>query len=571
MNQKLRLLILIGCCLATTIGCGSSRLASTDGKLIWASEKERPDWLHLEPEAKGDRFLFVGLSEKFATEKEARDNAQRAATSNVVRYTSTQVTNNFQRILTSSGLSTDIIDPTVAVRDFEKQFSSAVARRVKAQEWYLQKWLRKKDGQMQNYWMAYVLVTVPQQDVNRVIKEQLDRQQAVINASKKATKSITVAAKLMREGDNLKTSKSLQALKKYQAAIKAVEEAKSLALPHSELEPLIPKLTRSVNLAQSKIGRLKQNPETVFSTGVLSLMDTSEKPLITAVAKVSFQDTELSSEFGNYLVQKLENVFGQNPKLVGVMSQRIFQNALKKNKISIDDCLTGNFGENQPNNPLRNLDGLIFVHYWDKGSDIEIKIELIKVGQGTLLGTTTTRLAKSIIPENVAFFPANSKIAQQGLKAFARQSGQNKDFKIEVWADKGESAVYQKDEIIKFHFRADKDAYIYLYHMDAAGQVKMLFPNRFNQDNRIKANRVYTIPDETMNFDLKITPPFGAEMLKALASLQPLKNIDVTTRAAFKDIGRITDGNFERVITRGIEAVPQEGYTEGMCVITAIE
>ncbi|MEK7449798.1 MAG: DUF4384 domain-containing protein, partial [Planctomycetota bacterium] len=123
-----------------------------------------------------------------------------------------------------------------------------------------------------------------------------------------------------------------------------------------------------------------------------------------------------------------------------------------------------------------------------------------------------------------------------------------------------------------FHFRADKDCYAYLYHMDAAGQVKLLFPNSFNPDNKIKANQVYTIPDETMNFDLKISPPFGAEMVKALASFQPLKNLDIKPgETGFRNIGKITTAETREVITRSIEAVPKEGRAEDTCTLTTIK
>ena len=130
MNQRVRLLVLFGFCLlglivSGTFGCTT---LSPDGKLIWSQPKGRPDWLHHEPKAAEDRYLFVGLSGRFATEKEARDDALRAAISNVVRYVSVDVKSSFERLITSSGSSSEIIDPTVAVRHFEQQLSSAVAR-----------------------------------------------------------------------------------------------------------------------------------------------------------------------------------------------------------------------------------------------------------------------------------------------------------------------------------------------------------------------------------------------------------------------------------------------------------
>lgn len=145
-------------------------------------------------------------------------------------------------------------------------------------------------------------------------------------------------------------------------------------------------------------------------------------------------------------------------------------------------------------------------------------------------------------------------------------------FQVKVWTDKGKNAVYAEDEIIKFHFQANKDGYIYLYHKDAAGQVSLLFPNGYNKNNRVEANRVYTIPDQTMNFDIKVAPPFGLEQVKVVASLQPIKDLDIKPgEEGFRDLGQVKDINETKLITRSLQTVPKEARTEDICTLTTTE
>jgi len=548
-------------------------LLPVEEKLIWSSHEKRPDWTIREPEAKEGNFLFVGLSDKKALERDARDEAYRHAINNVVHYISVNVRDRFERMVTSSGLSTEVIDPTRMTRDFEEQLSSAVARRVKPLEWYIEKWERKQGKQTETYHMVYVLAMTPQAEVDRVIAEQQKYQTELVGAAKSAQAQLAEARTMLLEADHQAASAPVQAMAQYREVIRQTEKVKGVIQGYPELSGINPQAEGIINSVEHKINELVKDPEAVFVASVISLAKSPEKPITVVVAKVTYQETDVSSEFGSYLITKLEEVMTKEPSLFKVTSQRVFQDELKKGQLPIADCLAGRFTpEKQP--VIAQLTALLFARYWERASTVEIKMELLEVGKGALLGATSMELPKTLFPEGIAYQPANDRIALQGLEAFASTeaaTGQKQDFKVKTWADKGEGAIYKQGESIQFHFRTNKDGYIYLYHMDAAGQVKMLFPNRYNQDNRVKANQVYTVPDETMNFELTITPPFGAEMVKTVASLQPLKNIDIKTETDFKNIGKIGEVNVREIITRSIEAVPKEGYTENTCIITTIK
>src|SRR3989339_943836 len=572
---------------AVLVGCTSTtgRPLPIDEKKVWSSQEQKPDWTTREPEAKDGNQFFIGLSNKFDTEKEARDNAYSHALNNVVKYISTDVKAKTERLIAATGLSSKIIDPTVTVRGLEEQLSSAVARRVKPQEYYIEKWesIRYTQDKLQQgdekhtYYVIYLLANVPQAEVERVIAEQISYQNELISAVKASQEQLVKSKNLILEADNQSSGQPVQAWSKYQDAIKQAGQARALLAGYPELKEMVKEIDVLIESTERKIKSVVDNPETMLAARVLMLSKNSASPVTVAIAKANYQDMDLSSEFGNYLIQKIETIMGQEKVLYNVIAQKVFQDELKALQSPIEDCLSGKFaastsptGIPSVATVLARVNGLVFAKYWDKGDKVEIKMELIGVGQGTILGSSSLELPKSIFPAEIAYKPGNYMIADEGLKAFS--SGASKgDFKIKVWADKGEGSVYKKDESVRFHFRSNKDCYIYLYHMDASGSVKLLFPNSFNKDNRVKANQVNSIPDDTMNFDFKITEPLGAEMVKAFASLQPIKDLEIKPdEVGFRDIGKIMDDKTRGIITRSIEAVAKEGYAENTCIITTI-
>ena len=166
--------------------------------------------------------------------------------------------------------------------------------------------------------------------------------------------------------------------------------------------------------------------------------------------------------------------------------------------------------------------------------------------------------------------PTASSIVQQGLDAFAPLSADEKKFKIDLWTNKKTGEVYHKGDKVKFFFRPNRDSYVYLYHMDAAGNVNLIFPNKYSQKNFIEADKTYAIPDDKMNFEFEAEEPFGVEMVKIVASLQPLEEIKIDNAEAFKKIGNVANSDVKKIITRGLATKPKEDYTEASYEIKTV-
>ena len=178
MSTKWNKFIGIGAVLLLTVvigGCAGKKVtqaptipqADTGEKLLWSSEANRPAWTLEEPATVNGVMSFVGLSGNFATEQLARDDARRNSVNNVVTYMGTLVKNKFEKASVSFGLESKVTDPTASSRAFEKQLAVNVAKQVKAQKWYLEKW-QTPTGIA---WRAHVAAQVPQAIANDTFKD----------------------------------------------------------------------------------------------------------------------------------------------------------------------------------------------------------------------------------------------------------------------------------------------------------------------------------------------------------------------------------------------------------------
>lgn len=177
------------------VGCAGTKVApgGPGEKLLWSSEKERPKWTIEEPDVDGSIMMFVGLSDRYATEAGGRDEALRNATNNVVKYMGTMAKDKYEKVATSFGLESSVIDPTASSRQYEKHLAANVAKRVKAKKWYLEKW----DTPTGVGWKVFVMATIPIDSLNDSFKKTA--KDNMIDAKRKAKEASDEVAKKQAE------------------------------------------------------------------------------------------------------------------------------------------------------------------------------------------------------------------------------------------------------------------------------------------------------------------------------------------------------------------------------------
>lgn len=134
-----------------------------------------------------------------------------------------------------------------------------------------------------------------------------------------------------------------------------------------------------------------------------------------------------------------------------------------------------------------------------------------------------------------------------------------RDFKITIQTPKQD---YIEGEYLNFVIRSEVDAYIRVYFIESNGRAQQIFPNKYSKDNKLHAGQIYQFP--TRGFKIKLSPPYGPDTLKVVASRAQFSDLSGMLRG--EPAPGITTPNIERHETseRGITVEQvQPGTTEG--------
>ncbi len=139
------------------------------------------------------------------------------------------------------------------------------------------------------------------------------------------------------------------------------------------------------------------------------------------------------------------------------------------------------------------------------------------------------------------------------------------NFNIDVWTDKKR---YRVGEEIRFYLRSDRDCYLTLIDYQTSGDVNVLFPNRYYQNNFIKAGRTYSILPPEYEFKLTVEPPPGIEKIKAIATTAPFSLFDLDFAKNFFPPMERNNTRDMRTINIALDSLPNYDWTENICTIS---
>lgn len=94
------------------------------------------------------------------------------------------------------------------------------------------------------------------------------------------------------------------------------------------------------------------------------------------------------------------------------------------------------------------------------------------------------------------------------------------DLVVSAWVDRTDNN-YKPGDALQLFVRANQDAYITIVDVGTSGKVHVLFPNKYQKDNRILAHQVLQIPGADASWRVKVGGPPGQELIKVIATLKP--------------------------------------------------
>ena len=145
--------------------------------------------------------------------------------------------------------------------------------------------------------------------------------------------------------------------------------------------------------------------------------------------------------------------------------------------------------------------------------------------------TTTTRWSRGALAALlVAFAGSAAAQAPEERQLTVQQTGilgvqvppptLPNPLRVTAWVDHQDN-TYAFGEQVQLFVQTNKDAYVTILNVDPTGATTILFPNRFQTNNRVPANTVVRVPDRASGTAITVSGPVGAELIKVIASTNP--------------------------------------------------
>ncbi len=196
------------------------------------------------------------------------------------------------------------------------------------------------------------------------------------------------------------------------------------------------------------------------------------------------------------------------------------------------------------------LSGRFFV----EGDSVRVRFELTELSSGTLIGAGDWKVPGSAVPSYASVKPASGTV-ERARELSALSTAAPGGLKVSVSTDRGGGAAYRVGESLAVLVGVTKDAFVRVYHVDGAGRIQLIWPNRFGGGNgKVSAGTTIRLPqDANAPFAFVMEPPYGTEFIKVIASTTPFTD----TPADFSDLG----SSASAAMTRGL-AVTGSGSTK---------
>jgi len=545
INYFLSIVILI------FLGCASTGGNAVQDAKVKISNEHRPDWIDNPLEGQ-----YVGVSKNFSGESSARQDAVNDARKKIIDHLGLRIDRKIVDRMITQGKTDEIISANI-IDDATTKMVGQTILKVRAIKYYTERWKIVGNGKTSYYWKTFCLVPFSKENHLSFARDWINQ---VVNLAQHVYK-----AAVQMEAQN----KIISAAIKYQQMLNILKEVEGIA----DFEPVLMKPVRELKIKTSaRLADIKPYILKNQLSAALHELSTQIpiKPLRVAVWNINYEDTPIGSKFSQYFADALSIALTRSADYE-VFDRSDLEMILQEKRLS----MTGIIDEETKVLPgmLKGVEALIHGKYWNEPDQVRMSLFLTSVKTGRL-GAIELILPKLAFPERMKFIPANLDEALQTYKNFGGHEKLDgvRDFKIRVWADKGNGGVYKVGEKVIIYFKANIDCYLKLYHTDSAGNILQLFPNQYIQDNFIKARRVYSIPDETSDFEFVVQPPFGSEMIKAIASLSPFSIKDKFTNSeVFKPMGIASKKNIHEILTRDIGMKARKDLAESICVLTSVE
>jgi TolB-like protein len=315
----------------------------------------------------------------------------------------------------------------------------------------------------------------------------------------------------------------------------------------------------------------------VFLTGLLMLNVTpcfAEKANRLDLEKESIQDYVANRTYlwrkgiTGLVNQVIRNIPPGETPIMGVMKFKdlrdnkttTFSNILKEDiksilgqaeNLRIKEFLSAEDDDDEDIAITNNMDFYIRGSYRMEKGGLDIGARLIETKTSTVHSSAKTLIRrKAINPEDLALLDPkgtpidmleSSDSYQETLEKLVAMKPDKASFNVKVWTNKNE---YQVGDKLVFSVKAEENGYLTLLDINPKGNVTVIFPNQFHQNNYIQAGITYQVPSPNYGFEFAIQEPPGLERVKAIVTRKKVSLLDLNLEKGFHSVKRgTTRGN----------------------------
>jgi len=225
--------------------------------------------------------------------------------------------------------------------------------------------------------------------------------------------------------------------------------------------------------------------------------------------RITFADSPFCGTFSAYLEETLA------VQLAALGQVRILDKAMGR------EALVAAGGEGSLADALRSqaaVRGVVF----DLGEEVKVTLRVVSAAGDELAATTLTLPAALVRKAGLKLVPDNYQEARKALEICDAQV-QASTLEVKVVADRGQGGIYRKGDKLHLFLKANMDCYVKVLYHQVDGTQVLIFPNRFHPDGHLVKGRLYQLPPDDNSFELEVQEPFGAELVKVIASTAPIE------------------------------------------------
>ncbi len=258
---------------------------------------------------------------------------------------------------------------------------------------------------------------------------------------------------------------------------------------------------------------------------------------------ISHANTGMAGNYSDYLRDLLSFAISSHPSLTDVTPRL----ASLAQKVPLDIALERR---------TTDIDGIMQGKYWERQKGIEVVLYLNTKGGGR--HTTSFFLPKEAMED---LLPPNAELISTRIRETQRLFPRE-DFRVRIWVDRGEGSIYRDGDTMLVYVWADRDCYIKVFYISTQGEITLIFPNQYQQDNFLPGGIARTLGGEESPFAFVASAPYGSEVLKIVAQSKQFSDIEEIIQ------GQWTKG--KQALTHGVIRSPKVLLAEDICTYTVL-